>query len=167
MVYVLDTNILIEFEKRYYPEIFPSFWKKLHSLIESEEVISLKESQAELKENSKARKFWDKVHYESNKKFFIELEENETRYMDRIFNLDIANKKFKVKGNNTTLQKEWGEYSVAVADPLIICHGLHHGSTVVTDESPNKGYNIPHVCRELNVKCVGLKDFLSINGFKF
>lgn len=167
MVFVLDTNVLIEFNRRYYPEIFPSFWKKLYGLIDSEKVISLKESQMELKESSDARKFWNQIHQNANGNFFRELEEDETEEMYKIWDLDIASEKFKIKGNFTTLLKEWGDYNTIIADPLLICHGLHHKSTIVTDENVNKGHNIPHVCYELDVECIGLKDFLLNNNFKF
>jgi hypothetical protein len=46
-----------------------------------------------------------------------------------------------------------------VADPFLLCHALKHNSTIVTTESHIKQYNIPHVCRELNVNCIGIREF--------
>ena len=34
-------------------------------------------------------------------------------------------------------------------------------------EDPKKGHNIPHVCYELGIRCIGLKEFLIENKFKF
>lgn len=167
MIYVLDTNVLIEFSKHYFKEVFPSFWNQLYDLIDDDIVISLKEAQAELKENTPFRREWDNIHYSHGNKFFKELEEGEEEGIQAITNLDIYTQKFKHKGNNTNLKEQWETYSVAVADPLLICHGLHHNSTVVTKENPYDLYKIPHVCRELDVRCIGIKDFLLELNFVF
>lgn len=160
MIYVLDTGVLIEFSKHYYKEVFPSFWDQFYDLIDDDIVISLKESQEELKKGSSIRKEWDYIHYSHDNKFFKELNEGEEEGIQEITSLDIYTQKFKHKGNNTTLKEQWETYNDAVADPLLICHGLHHGSTVVTKEKLTKLYNIPHVCRELGVRCISIKDFL-------
>ena len=167
MVYVLDTNILIEFSRHYYHEVFPSFWEQLYNLIEDEIIISLKECQVELKDNTPFRKEWDIIHNNYGKKFFKELEEGEEKGITEITKLDVYTKTFKHKGNNTTLKQQWETYNVAVADPLLICHGMYHNSTIVTMESPKKCCNIPDVCRKVNVRCIGLKEFLMENEFKF
>ena len=88
--------------------------------------------------------------------------------LSEITELDIYTEKFKNKKNQvTTLEEEGGTYGEEVADPLLICYGLYHNSTVVTLENPNYGHNIPHVCYLLDVRCIGLKEFLMETEFKF
>ena len=167
MQYVIDTSILVEISERYYPEVFPSLWNKIYDLIDDETIVSLVEVQNEL-DRGKFSKEWSLIHSNSGKKFFKDFEEDEMLGLTQIIELDVYTEKFKDKNNQvTTLENEWGIYGDAVADPLLICHGLYHESTVVTMENPNKGHNIPHVCYELDVRCIGLKEFLMENDFKF
>lgn len=167
MQYVIDTSILVEISERYYPEVFPSLWDKIYELIDNETIISLVEVQNEI-DKGKFSKEWDLIHVNSGKKFFKDLEGDEMLGLSEITELDIYTEKFKDKNDQiTTLEKEWGIYGEEVADPLLICHGWYHDSTVVTLENPSNGHNIPHVCYLLNVRCIGLKDFLIENNFKF
>ena len=99
---------------------------------------------------------------------FKELEGDEMLGLSKIVELDIYTEKFKNKKDQiTTLENDWGIYSEENPDPLLICHGLYHNSTIVTLENPNYGHNIPHVCYELDVRCIGLKEFFIENDFKF
>ena len=167
MEYVLDTSILIEISQHYYPEVFPSLWAKINNLILNVKVMSLKEVQLELGKGQ-FNKDWSLINANANNQFFKELNNNEMTEFPKIENLDIYNERFKINNKYyTSLAEDWGTYGVAVADPLLICYGLHHGSTVVTMENPNKGHNIPHVCFNLNVRCIGLRDFFIENDFKF
>ena len=167
MQYVMDTSILVEISQHYYPEVFPSLWESIDELIDNETIVSLVEVQKEI-DKGKFSKQWDLINVNSGKKFFKEFEGDEMLGLSQIVELDIYTEKFKDKNNQmTTLEKEWGIYNEEVADPLLICHGLYHDSTVVTSENPNHGHNIPHVCYLLDVRCIGLKEFLVENGFKF
>ncbi|MGN0093517.1 MAG: DUF4411 family protein, partial [Methanobrevibacter sp.] len=120
------------------------------------------EVEEELKKDSKAHKQWIKFNKKCKNKIFIDLEEGEAECMPKIEAPSIYRDEFfnKKKNRNTTLEEEWG-YGSTAADPLLICHGIYHGSTVVTMESPNKGHNIPDVCHRLNVKSIGLERFLT------
>ena len=167
MQYIIDTSILIEISKNYYPEVFPSFWEYINELIEDETIVSLVEVQKEI-DKGKFSKQWDLINVNSGKNFFKELEGDEMLCLSEITELDIYTEKFKNKKNQvTTLEEEWGTYGEEVADPLLICYGLYHNSTVVTLENPNYGHNIPHVCYLLDVRCIGLKEFLMETEFKF
>lgn len=169
-MYVLDTSILIEMSKHYFPEVFPSLWTHLEFLIIDDDVISLKEVQEELKKDKKTSKFWNTFNSKCDNKLFRELEDGEENQMINIESLDIYREAFntKKKGQKSlsSLEDEWG-YGSAVADPLLICHALHHNSTVVTLESPHKGHNIPDVCWRLKVNCMNLREFFKDNNFKF
>ena len=167
MQYIIDTSILVEISQYYYPEVFPSFWDYIDELIEKEIIVSLVEVQKEI-DKGKFSKQWYLININSGKKFFKELEGDEMLCLSEITELDIYTEKFKNKKDKvTTLEEEWSTYGEEVADPLLICHGLYHDSTVVTLENPNNGHNIPHVCYLLGVKCIGIKEFLMENDFKF
>ncbi|KZX11105.1 DUF4411 family protein [Methanobrevibacter curvatus] len=168
-MYVLDTNVLLALQNHYFPEVFITLWKDINGLIENNNIMSITEVQEEI--TSKEHKiFWDKINTKHKHVFYKELESNEEEEMAKIESLKIYSKITLKNQNNKTiewsLQKEWGE-GVAVADPLLICHGLKHGSTIVTTESPKNQYNIPHVCKELNVNCIGIKDFFIENRLRF
>lgn len=129
--------------------------------------MSLVEVKKEL-DRGKFSKQWDLINVNSGNKFFKELEGNEMLALSNITELDIYTEKFKNKKKQiTTLEKEWGEYGEEAADPLLICYALYHDSTVVTLENPNYGHNIPHVCYLLDVRCIGIKEFLMENKFRF
>ena len=167
MQYVTDISILVELSEYYYPEVFPSLWTHIDNLIDDEKIVSLIEVQKEI-DKGKFSQQWDLINNKSRKKFFKDFEEDEILGLSKIIELDVYSEKFKDKHDNvTTLEKEWGIYGEIAADPLLICHGLYHNSTVVTLENPNKGHNIPHVCYELNVRCIGIKEFFIENKFKF
>lgn len=166
-MYVLDTSILVEISERYYPEVFPSLWEKINELILDDKIVSLKEVLMEI-DNGKFSKQWGLINNKVDKKLFREFEGDEMQELEKITELDIYTEKFRDKNKNlTTLEEEWTTYGEVVADPLLICHGLYYDSTVVSMESPNKGHNIPHVCYELGVRCIGLKEFFIENEFKF
>ena len=69
MQYIIDTSILIEISKNYYPEVFPSFWEYINELIEDETIVSLVEVQKEI-DKGKFSKQWDLINVNSGKKIF-------------------------------------------------------------------------------------------------
>ena len=168
-MYVLDTSILIEISKYYFPEIFPSLWDRLKFLVMNDDLISLKEVQEELKKDKKTSKFWNNFNSQCDNKLFRELDDGEENQMINILSLDIYREDFTTKKKGqvviSSLEEEWG-YGSVIPDPLLICHGLHHGSTVVTLESPSKGHNIPDVCWRLEVNCIGLREFFKDANFR-
>lgn len=169
-MYVMDTNTLLALQNHYFPDVFINVWVDINNLIGQNEVISIKEVQEEI--TSREHKiYWDNIHLEHGKNFYQDLVNGEESEMRKIEELEIYHK-IIIKTNNRgrerewSLQKEWGE-GEAVADPLLICHGLKHGTTIVTTESPNKQLNIPHVCKELDVDCIGIREFFKENNLRF
>jgi hypothetical protein len=138
-------------------------------LIDSNEVISITEVQEEIT-SSEHKTFWNKINEKHNNTFYNELIYDEIEEFPKnrkIKNLFKDNfKKYPYLKVEWSLQKEWGE-GIAIADHLLVCHGLKHNSTIVTTESPRKQYNIPHVCKELKVDCIGIKEFFLENELQF
>ena len=169
VMYVLDTNVLLALQNHYFPTIFISLWEDINKLIEQNKIISIVKVQEEIA-SLEHKIFWDNINQNHNFNFYRELVSGEEQELVKIEKLEIYSK-IIIKNKHGTnvewsLQKEWGE-GVAIADPLLICHALKHGSTIVTTESPKNQLNIPHVCKELNVKCIGIKKFFIENELQF
>ncbi len=166
MQYVFDSNILIDIYQNYYPEVFESVWEKIEELISNEIMVSITEVREELKSKN-IRDQWLKINNNCNGLLFRELIAGEEECIPLIEDLPIYREKFHKKKTISTLEKEWGDYATAVADPWLIAYGWKHNATVVTNESPRKKYNMPHVCDELNVNHINLKEFFKENYIKF
>ncbi|WP_405298238.1 DUF4411 family protein [Methanobrevibacter sp.] len=160
MVYVIDTNYLIIAHDHYFPEVFVSFWDKIDELIEEGILVSINEVKEELKAK-RIRDHWLDIDSRANGKFFKELINGEHECIPLIESLPLYKEEF---GNGRTLENEWGNYATANADPWLIAYGWKHGAIVITNESVNKDHNIPHVCDELGVKHVTLKEFFVENN---
>lgn len=111
-MYVLDTSILIEISKYYFPEIFPSLWDRLKFLVMNDDLISLKEVQEELKKDKKTSKFWNNFNSQCDNKLFRELDDGEENQMINILSLDIYREDFTTKKKGqvviSSLEEEWG-----------------------------------------------------------
>ena len=166
MQYVFDSNILIDIYQNYYPEVFESVWEKIEELISNEIMVSIVEVREELKSKN-IRDQWLKINNNCNGLLFRELVSGEEECIPLIEDLPIYREEFHKKKIITTLEKEWGDYATVIADPWLIAYGWKHNVTVVTNESPKKKYNIPHVCDELNVNHINLKEFFKENNIKF
>ncbi|MDR0912238.1 MAG: DUF4411 family protein [Methanobrevibacter sp.] len=168
-MYVLDTNVLLSLQNHYFADVFVGLWIEINSLIEDNMLISIKEVQREVT-SKEHKQFWDKINENHDYKFYKELDNGEIEEWFKIEELDIYHKIIirnkKDKNEEWSLQKEWSQ-GEAIADPLLICHGLKHNSTVVTTESPKKQYNIPHVCKKLSINCIGIREFFKENNLKF
>ena len=82
-------------------------------------------------------------------------------------NYQIYKEEFRRNSTVTSLEKEWGNYATAVADPWLIAYGWKNDTVVVTNEKPTKKHNIPHVCDELCVKYINLREFFESNNITF
>ena len=81
--------------------------------------------------------------------------------------MSIYKEEFRRNSIVTSLENEWGNYATVVADPWLIAYGWKNGAVVVTNEKPTKKHNIPHVCDELAVGHVNLRQFFEDNNIKF
>ena len=166
MEYVFDSNILIDIYQNYYPEVFESVWDKIEELINDEIMVSIAEVKEELKSKD-IHNQWSKVNNNCKGLLFRELVDGEEECIQLIENLPIYREEFHKKKTTSTLEKEWGDYATVIADPWLIAYGWKHNATVVTNEQPRKKHNMPHVCDELNVRHINLKEFFKENNIKF
>lgn len=166
MQYVFDTNILIDMHENYFPTVFDTVWDKVKELIDDGTMVSITEVKLELKSES-IKNHWLNIESRCNETLFKELINGEEECIPLIEGLSIYKEEFRRNSIVTSLENEWGNYATVVADPWLIAYGWKNGAVVVTNEKPTKKHNIPHVCDELGVGHVNLRQFFEDNNIKF
>ncbi len=156
MIYVFDTSSF-RVLKNFYPPRFPTLWRNVNSMIEAEELISVREVARELKDfgeedllKSLARK---------HKGIFVTPDADEQVFVQRIFSKPhfraLISQKALLQGK-------------PVADPFVIAAAAIREGTVVTQEGlkPNAA-KIPNVCRAFDVPYLNLEAFMADQGWEF
>ena len=148
MKYLLDANIFIEANKRYYhDQIVPSFWQWL---IDDEEIYTIPKVKEEVKDGN------DELHKLIEKVKTIEKVQ------------DIAKVAEYIANNNYYNDEAEKNKFLDAADPLLIACGINEKEiTIITNESQvgndSKKIKIPNVCKELKVKHkIGIFDILKL-----
>jgi len=97
--YVFDTNS-VSVLRNYYPDQFPSFWKRFHAAVSAGEVVSCREVLHELKGLQKG---WLLEWAEANKAMFRMPSDAETNFVGEIFKVAALSRtrrsRAAVKGN--------------------------------------------------------------------
>ena len=156
MAYVFDTNSFSVLGN-YYPEQFPSFWRKFDQAVAAGKVLSVREVYRELERYARHPHLTDWV--KSHRSIFTPPESAEMRFVGDIFSVrhfqTLVNKKVRLKG-------------LPGADPFIIARAKVINGCVVTEEkvTPNAA-KIPNVCRHFGVDCTNLQGFLEKERWTF
>ncbi len=156
MVYIFDTNTFIVLG-HYFPDRFPSFWKKFETFVEGEGIISVREVLKELDTTASRPHLREWV--EGHKNIFHIPGSKETEFLKRIFSVPrfqhLVDQKKRLKGT-------------PVADPFVIASAKIHGGYVVTEEDKKKDASrIPNVCEYFEVNCTNLEGFMKREGWQF
>ncbi len=164
--YVVDSSSLIELNRRYPIDVFPTLWRNVEKLIEKGYLISHKEVRKEILAflgRDESLKKW----VEKQKKFFRELNEKQMEIVRQI----LSKYPSLAKLDNET----------AAADPFVIALAVEMGSTtqqtlfntvkgriIVTEEKlrGNK-VKIPFVCKDYNIECINIIEMCRVEGWKF
>jgi len=161
--YVIDSSSLIELNRRYPIDIFPTLWKNVEKLIEKGFLISHKEALKEISIMDDSLKKWAK----KQKKLFKELDEKQMEIVRQI----LVKYPSLAKSDNET----------ATADPFVIALAVEMGSNkqqtlfqtvkgriIVTEEKlrGNK-VKIPFVCKDYNIECINIIEMCRVEGWKF
>ena len=161
--YVIDSSSLIELNRRYPLDVFPTLWRNVETLIDKGLLISHKEVLKEVSIMDDSLKKWAK----KQKKLFKELDEKQMEIVKEIL------KKYP------TLAKSDNE--TAAADPFIIALAVELGNDpqktlsqtlkghiIVTEEKlrGNK-IKIPFVCKDYNIECINIIEMCRVEGWKF
>ena len=159
--YVIDTSSLIELNRRYPIDIFPSLWKNVEGLIGKGLLISHKEVLKEISYMDDALKIWAK----KQKKLFRDLTPKQIQIVREIL------KKYP------SLAKSDNE--AAAADPFVIALAVELGSEpqktlfekariIVTEEKlRGNRVRIPFVSQNSGIECINIIEMCRVEGWKF
>ena len=158
MIYVFDTSSLIVLFRNFYPENFPSLWKKFNQSARQGNYLSVKEVKRETDSyhQSDDLKKWAS----SNKRFFQIPTLDETKFISKIFT-DVPHFKGLVNSKNLLSGNP-------VADPFVIAKAYRWKGCVVSEEKfKENASNIPNVCKKFEIKHKSLREFMKSEGWKF
>ncbi len=167
MIYVLDTNIYIDFYERYYcHEVFPSFWTHFTDIINSGKVVI---PQVVLNEQFQGEWFtdWLKHNFGGSVLNHKKYDAQWSGVINYIHESDLY--------KDLALLSEGGWAHDRIADPWLIAIAKEEGFTVVSDEKknvnlhthkPHKAAKIPDVCEGLGVRCIDRITFFKEIGLK-
>lgn len=159
--YVIDTSSLIELNRRYPIDVFPSLWKNVEGLIDRGLLISHKEVLKEISIMDDALKKWAT----KQRKLFKELTAKQMQIVKEIL------KKYP------SLAKSDNES--AAADPFVIALAVELGSEaqktlfekgriIVTEEKlRGNRVRIPFVSKDYGIDCINIIEMCRVEGWQF
>ncbi|MCX5914070.1 MAG: DUF4411 family protein [Deltaproteobacteria bacterium] len=154
--YVLDTNAFYTLGN-FYPSRFPTIWEHIENLVEEAQFWSVKEVRKEIEYNCPFEHIerWAR----KNRHIFRKPNPQELEVVAQIF----QRKHFLGLVRRTQILK-----GLPVADPFIVAAAKIHEGTVVTQESLKAGgARIPTVCKEFDVSCINMEQFLEKEKLKY
>ena len=155
MIYLIDTNSFRELE-RYYPDVFPTFWKLFQAEVDGGDIVSVREVWRELEACPETNAIaWAKA----NMGIFKTPSVPEAVFVSKIFAVPHFGQLISAKAQTT---------GQPVADPFLIAAAQVCGGTVVTQEriKPNAA-KIPNVCEHFGIACTNFEGFLKTKGWSF
>jgi len=156
MIYVFDSNSLIDLFKHYYPSRFPSLWEKFDALVLSENITSVREVANEITQMDDRLSGWTK----SNKIIFPISSPDELRIVAEIF----RNNHFQAN-----IRKKERLQGKAVADPFVIAKAriVENGCVVTQETAKENAAKIPNICQAFDVHYLNLEGFMEKEGWEF
>ncbi len=159
MMFLVDTNILVEAYRRYYAfDLVPSFWEFLDWNFGAGSLVSIKPVLDELKEGNDALTEWAK----NRSRFFRDIADGATiQAMGEIADW------VKQQGYRQSAVDEF----LGIADYFLVAYAAAHGLTVLTHELPRpeskKRVLVPDVCRAFGVDYVDTFTMMRALGARF
>ena len=155
MIYVFDSNTLINIFNHYYPERFPSFWDNFNGFISKQTIISVQEVRKELERRGDSLSGWAKGHSE----LFLPPNAEESSFITEIF---------KVRHFRILIQKKQQYFEGPAADPLIIAKAkVINGCVVTQEKNIENAAKIPNVCKHFGIPCINLEGFMEKENWTF
>lgn len=149
-IYCIDASALINLTRRpglpyppYPRDVFTQLWKKLESMISSEELISHERVYKEVKKRDDELSKWCKKH----KKMFRKIDECQIEKIQEIKSKYDKNYWDREISKNS----EW-------ADPWLIALSICEDAIIITDEKTTPNH-IPYIANYFNRQCLNLMDF--------
>ncbi|HEX7125602.1 MAG TPA: DUF4411 family protein [Thermodesulfobacteriota bacterium] len=154
-LYVFDTNS-IRVLGNYYPQRFPSFWRRFEKATQDGLILSVREVYNEL-ERQVTGWLWDWVR--AHRDLFPVPTSQELEFVSEIFKIP------HFQALVGTKQRLTGQ---PVADPFVIAAARARAACVVTEEAtkPNAA-RIPNVCQHFGIPFRNMEGFLEQNGWEF
>ena len=121
MIYVFDSDTLINIFNHYYLGRFPSFWDNFNDLISKQTIISVQEVRRELERRGDRLSDWAMSHSE----LFLKPNDEESVFITEIF---------KIRYFRILIQKKQQYIEGPAADPFIIAKAKVINGCVVTQE---------------------------------
>lgn len=156
MIYVVDTCVFRNIMRNIYRDVFPEVWESLEEMLESEQVISVREAYSEL-ERQFHKESEEMLWFKKYKANFYTPSQREAEivaeiYLVRNFQNGVAEKNI-LKG-------------MPVADAFIVAKAIEVGGTVVTREIyKENAAKIPNICEKFGVDYISEKEFQTILRF--
>ena len=155
MIYVFDSNTLINIFNHYYLERFPSFWGNFNDLISKQTIISVQEVRRELEGRGDRLSDWAKSHSE----LFLPPNAEESSFITEIF---------EVRHFRILIQKKQQYIEGPVADPFIIAKAkVSNGCVVTQEKNTEHAAKITNVCDYVGIPCINLEDFMKKENWTF
>ena len=170
-MYLLDTNVFIETQKRYYDmEIVPGYWECLLKFNEQQRLLSIDRVRDEIlvaeKYGNGLIKWVKQFHQPCS--FFVSTKDNDVKgKLDQL--MDMLDKQNRYTDEAITSFAE-------KADGWLVAYAQQYGHTVVTLESYDQNIaekkeipnvKIPNICEKNNVRCITPFAMLKSLGVKF
>lgn len=155
MIYVFDSNALIDLFNNFYPNRFPSLWEKFDQFVNEGIIMSVREAQKEIEGYGDRLANWAK----RTPGFFHKPSPEELVFVTEIF---------KVGHFQLLIREKERLQGKAVADPFVIAKAKVVNGCVVTQEAdrPNAA-RIPNVCKYFGVDCTNLEGFMEREDWTF
>lgn len=155
MIYIFDSNVLINLFRNFYRRRFPSLWEKFDAYVESGQIVSVREVFNEIEGRDDKLSEWVKL----NRSIFAQPSLEELAFVAEIFTVShfqmLVRTEERLKGK-------------PVADPFVIAKAKITQGCVVTDEllKPNAA-KIPNVCKHFGVQYLDLEGFMEKENWTF
>ena len=149
MIYVFDSDALIDLFKNFYLNRFPSLWERFDQVVKESKIISVREVYNEIKERGDRLSQWAK----EKQNLFQESSPEELAFVVEIF---------KVPHFQSLIRKKERLQGKPVADPFVIARAKILNGCVITQEKkkPNAA-KIPNVCEHFDFDI----DYSNLEGF--
>jgi len=161
--YIIDSSSLIELNRKYPIDVFPSLWKNVESLIKTGFLLSHEEVYKEIIDGDDQLARWARRH----KRLFKGYDEDQLEIVREI----LVKYPSLVKADNEK----------ASADPFLIAMAVMHlrdkqttlfkskkGKLIVTEEKlRGSRVRIPLVCKNYGIDCIDVLEMYRQEGWKF
>lgn len=151
--YTLDTNILVNMQRLYPRDIFPTLWDSLEMLIDVDCACICSEVFVELKRGGDQLHEWAR----DLPGFVCELTDGEPATVAAI----------------SAQHPEWVRGTQNAADPWLIAHAVAHSRTIVSEERQagpgveDRNQKVPNVAAENDVECIKFFEFARRQRWQF